>query len=249
MRQKGFALILIILVIVVLGVVGYFVLQNFKLNSSNGGTGISSTVPVANSPKPSLTTSELESIGESYNTGIISALRSGLVVKKISDPALIIPSNINKGQILNYFQLGNYYFALVMQYSTNFDLKVPNNYKITFTGLLVAKQGDTQWSVLTEIKDKQSDNANNPYYLWTDSNNLLLSVVDQNGAGSGEGIMKLFTFTSNGDWKLTGCYYFGQSYNVPSVNGDYFAYSSKLSKQIPKPLSECSNVTLISKTN
>ena len=72
----------------------------------------------------------------------------------------------------------------------------------------------------------------------------MLSVVDQNGAGSGEGIMKLFTFSNNGSWKLTGCYYFGGTYNGSSENGDYFAYSSKLSKQTPKPLTECNNVII-----
>lgn len=189
----------------------------------------------------------LPSVGLDYNIQIIDVLKAGMVIKKINNPSLKLPPNINEAQILNYFQLGNIYFALVMRSSMNVVLNVPKDHNATFTGILVSKQGEPQWVSFTEIKDKQVNDKNNPYYLWTDSNKLQLSVVDQNGAGSGEGTMKLFTFSNNGNWELTGCYYFGGTYNEPSVDGDYFAYSTKLSKQTPKPLIECNNLTITSR--
>jgi len=181
-----------------------------------------------------------------YNAQIIDALNTGQTVKKIDNPLLQPPPNINRNQILNYFQLGNIYFALVMQNSMNVVLNTPKDYTTTFTGILISKQGESQWTSFTKIKDRKSADKNNPYYLWTDSKQLLLSVVDQNGAGSGEGLMKLFTFTSDGSWKLTGCYFFGKTYNTPEISGDYFTYSSKLSKQTSRPLTECDNVILTS---
>ena len=185
-----------------------------------------------------------DSIESNYNNQIVNALEAGQTVKKTNNPSLRLPSNIDRAQIENYFQLGDIYFALVMQPSMNILLQLPKGFDTTFTGILISKRGEPQWTNFMEIKDKGNDNQNNPYYLWTDSNKLLLSVVDQNGAGSGEGTMKLFTFTSEG-WKLTECYYFGESYDEPAVDGDYFAYSSKLSEQTSKSLSECNNVSVL----
>lgn len=195
---------------------------------------------------PSPTQFQSDTSGIDYKVQIIDALKAGQIIKKINNPSLKLPPDINQAQILNYFQLGDIYFALVMQHSMNVVLNTPKDFSTTFAGILISKQGKSQWVSFTEIKDKGSNNKNNPYYLWTDSNKLLLSVVDQNGAGSGEGIMKLFTFSNGGNWELIGCYYFGGSYNQPSDNGDYFAYSSKLSKQTQKPLTECNNVMLTS---
>lgn len=189
----------------------------------------------------------LPSVGPDYRIQIVDALKTGLTIKKINNPSLKLPPNINEAQILNYFQLGSIYFALVMRSSMNVVLNVPKDYSTTFAGVLVSKPGESQWTGFTEIKDKQVGSKNNPYYLWTDSNKLRLSVVDQNGAGSGEGAMKLFTFSNNGNWELTGCYYFGGTYSDPSADGDYFEYSSKLSKQTPKPLTECKNVIITSR--
>jgi hypothetical protein len=179
------------------------------------------------------------------NTRVVDAYETNLSIKKINDPLFKLPAYVNKGQIKNYFQLGDIYFALVMQGSVNVPLDIPRNFKTTYIGILIAKLGDTQWTDFTGIIDKRSDNKNNPYYMWTYSNRILLTVIDQNGAGSGEGKMKLFAFSKNETWELTGCYYFGGRYNSSETDGDYFAYSSKLSEQEPAPLSECNNVTLI----
>jgi hypothetical protein len=96
-----------------------------------------------------------------------------------------------------------------------------------------------------EIKDSVTTDKNNPYYLVTDGNNLLLTVVDQNGAGSGEGIMKVFALTQTENWELKSCYYFGGHYSDPSTDGDYFASSADFSKQTPQSIEPCNNVQLI----
>lgn len=195
------------------------------------------------SPSITITPTPTQDSDTSYTTQIIVALKKGVEVNKTINPSLILPPGVDAAQILNYFQLGDLYFALVMQPSANVVLKTPKDFSVNFTGILVSKKGETSWSKLTEIKDIKPDDKNNPYYLWTDSKQLLLSIVDQNGAGSGEGVMKLFAFPYSGGWKLTECFYFGGSYNGNS-EGDYFAYSSKLTKQTPKPVAECNKVVV-----
>ena len=63
--------------------------------------------------------------------------------------------------------------------------------------------------------------------MWQEGNDLFLAVVDQNGAGSGEGNLTLLKI--NGD-KITpvGCYYFGTNYNDSQSEGDYFESAKNL---------------------
>ena len=119
------------------------------------------------------------------------------------------------------------------------------NFEAKFFGVLVAKEGQTQWQELLTITDKDSSPRNNPYYLWNDNKKLFLSIVDSGGAGSGEGIEKVYTLNNEGDWDLIGCYYFGGNYRSESLDGDNFAYSSKLDKQEKQSLDHCQNVNLI----
>jgi hypothetical protein len=56
--------------------------------------------------------------------------------------------------------------------------------------------------------------------------------------------MKLERLSADGGWELAGCYYFGEAYRGPSVDGDYFAFSQLLEKQREQPLESCQNVEL-----
>lgn len=180
----------------------------------------------------------------SFTTQISQLLKKGTAVKEINNPNLTLPSDIKAGQINKYFKIDNILFALVLRNSMNVVLSLPTDFISTFAGVLVAKQGDTQWTKLIEIKDAKATDKNNPYYLIVDNQKLLLTIVDQNGAGSGEGIMKVFALSETNDWKLERCYYFGGSYNDPTTDGDYFAFSIKFSKQTTRPIKTCNNVQL-----
>lgn len=191
---------------------------------------------------------KLENVNEaklSYSGQILDLLESRFVVKEIAKPNLVLPASINDNQIKKYFKIENLMFALVLNNSTNVELSLPTNFTPTFVGVLVAKKGDIEWSKLVEIKDLNSTSKNNPYYLIVENKKLLLTVVDQNGAGSGEGIMKLFALSKINAWDLEGCYSFGGNYNGPSTDGDYFAYSAIFSKQVPQSIKSCNNVNLI----
>jgi len=176
---------------------------------------------------------------------IVGALKAGATIKEIDWPDLALLAEINPGQINKYFRLGDILFALVQKNSMNVVLNLPANFTPTFAGVLAAQPGDTGWSKLIELKDAQVTDKNNPYYLTVDNKRLLLTVVDQNGAGSGEGLEKVFVLAETGDWKLLSCYYFGASYSDAATDGDYFAFSAKFSEQTPQSLAACGNVKLI----
>lgn len=184
---------------------------------------------------------------QTFTTQINKLLKRDSAIQEINNPNLTLPSDINAGQIKKYFKMDNIFFALVLRNSMNVILTLPTDYNPTFAGVLVAEQGDAQWTKLLEVKEMEVTNKNNPYYLMIDNQKLLLTIVDQNGAGSGEGNMKVFALSEANDWELDSCYYFGGSYSDPSTDGDYFAFSTKFSKQTVQPIEACNNVQLISK--
>jgi hypothetical protein len=156
-----------------------------------------------------------------------------------SAPEIPLPGNIISGQIMKYFKLGNIYLALILQPSMNVWLPdVPANYTASFAGVLAAREDDQAWTKLLELKDQAQTDKNNPYYLWLKDNKIFLSVVDQNGAGSGEGMMKVLTLNDKNLWVIDGCYYFNGNF----TDGDYFMFSQRLDKAEPRPLSDCNNL-------
>lgn len=195
-------------------------------------------------PAPTPAQTPTEKIG--FAARIQQSLAKGATVQEIANPKLALPSGIVEGQIKKYFKLDNLLFALVLRNSVNVVLNLPQDFTPSFAGVLAAAQGDAQWTKLAEIKDGPASEKNNPYYLLVDGQKLFVTVVDHNGAGSGEGLMKVFRLTPKNIWELAGCYYFGGNYNDVATSGDYFAFSAKLSKQSPQPLKSCQNVQLIS---
>jgi len=200
-------------------------------------------VPTKNTNVP---TGNVNGQTTSFTAQIVQLLNNGASIQEIGNPNLTLPSDINSNQIEKYFRLDAIMFALVMRNSMNVVLSLPAGFTPTYSGVLVAPQGSAHWTKLLEIKDAVATDKNNPYYLAVDNKKLLLTVVDQNGSGSGEGIEKVFTLSAANNWTLDSCYYFGGSYSDPSTDGDYYAFSAKFASQTPKPIASCSDVQLVS---
>jgi hypothetical protein len=126
-----------------------------------------------------------------------------------------------------------------MQNSMNVVLQTPADFKPQFVGVLRAQKEDTAWTKFIEIKDNIATDKNNPYYLWPLKNQLRLSVVDQNGAGSGEGIMKLFLIADD-KATLSGCYYYSGS----DTAENYFSNTRNISKFDSQPMEACNNAQI-----
>jgi len=169
---------------------------------------------------------------------IYQQIKDGTPVVAIADPKLRLPDDVHPGQIKKYFQIGTVAIGLVLQPSVNVVLDLPNQYVPSVTGVIISESG-APWRKYLEIRDTERTAKNNPYYLWAQEGQLYLSIVDQTGAGSGEGHMKLMRLAANGAWEVAGCYYFGATYNNTSSDGDYFAFSRYLDKQKKESASFC----------
>ncbi|MDP3941957.1 MAG: hypothetical protein Q8Q49_06645, partial [bacterium] len=180
----------------------------------------------------------------SHTEHITQSLHNNFTIEEIDNPHLTLPSDINAGQIEKYFQIDNTLLALVLRGSMNVQITVPIDFTVTFAGVLVAQQGDSQWTKLIEIENTEVTTRNNPYYLVVDNQKLLLTIVDQNGAGSSEGIMKVFALSETSHWKLESCYYYGGS-SDSFPDDDQFSFSARFSSFTPEPIGSCDNVELV----
>jgi hypothetical protein len=194
-------------------------------------------------PLPSAAPTQGEDVGITVTDLINQQLAASESLVVVDEIERKLPEDINSGQIGGYFQLGAASFALVRQPSMNVVLELPQDYQQHFTGLLLSVDGTT-WQKYLELGDAQTTDKNNPYWLWREDGMLYLSIVDQSGGGSGEGILKLEQYM-DGKWQLAGCYYFGANYYGAAEEGDYFASSQKLGQQQEQAPEACQNVKLI----
>jgi len=199
-------------------------------------TACASPQPVQTAPDPP-TLEEVSSL-------IHQQLDAGKSIVEIAPADRQLPASINPAQLGGYFQLGSIDFALAMQPSMNAPLTLPKGHSATFAGVLVSIDG-RNWTKYLEIRDEESTDENNPYYLWTDAGDLFLSIVDQTGPGNSKRIMKLEKLSDGADWKLVECYYFGLDSRGPSLDGDYFAFVQEVLKQKRQPLASCQSVNLL----
>lgn len=162
------------------------------------------------------------------------------VLREIDDPNFTLPEDINAGQIQKFFRLDEDYYALVMRNSMNIVLNVPADFKPKFVGLLKVEAGNTSWSKYLEIIDKVASAKNNPYHLWLDDGQLYLSIVDQNGAGSGEGIMKVFKLKGKKFISL-GCYYYPGS----ESSLHYYSNTRNIEMFTAQKSDDCNNLDII----
>jgi hypothetical protein len=199
--------------------------------------------PPSITPPESTPTALVELDISTLTNQVYQHIKAGTPIVEIADPQLPLPGDIYPGQIEKYFQVGEINVGLVLRTSSNFMLDLAEGQLPTFSGLLVSAEG-APWRKYLEIRDLQPTDKNNPYYLWAHEGELYLSIVDQNGAGSGEGIMKLVRLSSTGSWEIVGCYYFGGSYVGPGQDSDYFAFSQYLDRHRKEPRELCQNVEI-----
>ena len=209
----------------------------------------------ASQTTPSATKTQTTSESDS---GIIAKIKqeltSGEDLVPTKKPSFTLPTDIHEAQIDNYYLLGDVFVALVRRSSMNvyFLQDLPAGFDASFAGMIAADNNTRKWEKILTIRDSNATDKNNPYAIWTDGGYktpqryLFLTVVDQNGAGSGEGIMKLLTSTDAKTWIQEQCYYFdahvqGENYflstaiEISEGGSGFKKYSGK----------ECNNFRLI----
>jgi hypothetical protein len=123
-----------------------------------------------------------------------------------------LPSDVNQYQIIAYYQLGSIYdFAVIQRPSTNVLIEgLPQSFSPKFVGVLYARNNDTSWHKLArlQIESNINDRQTNPYHLWLANGKLRVSIVDTNGAGSGEGHESVWEYVEREKWTKKACVYY-----------------------------------------
>lgn len=132
-----------------------------------------------------------------------------------------IPTDIHIGQVT---ETDNVEFVLVQRQSLNIFLpKVPANFPANFAGVLNWNGRDLKWEKAIRVEDTNPElsSKNNPVSLRfegpIDTDQVpYLTVVDQNGAGSGEGIAKVLRPKTIDwkNWEVVECYYWSDGKKV-----------------------------------
>lgn len=139
-------------------------------------------------------------------------------------PAFVLPQGIEKAQLHEPQKIEDTYFIIFLKSSFN----IPISSNVQRSGVLYAKDGDKNWEIFYEITDlmKGSSYKNNPYNFWKEGNTYFTVVVDNSGAGSGEGIGKLIRINAESkQWEILDCFYYSPE--------SYIQYISSLPKNMP----------------
>ncbi len=150
---------------------------------------------------------------------ISDAFGEGNELEEIASAEFDLPEDIDESQLNIFFRIGDVYLALTVEPSINIYLEnFPNGMQAQFKGVLAAVDGDSEWTKFLTITDTGTA-KNNPYYMWNVGDTIMVSIVDDTGAGSGEGSMKIAEFADYGNSFISGdiCYY----YSAPGIDGYY----------------------------
>ena len=201
MRNNKGAVHIILLVIVLLLViiVGSWMQKNNKLNST--------TMPIPETDEP---TSAFQKINE---------------YKVEKTPKHTLPPGIHESQLWKGYTFKDTDYALFIKRNINFFSGIDRD--TTRSGVLYSQAEISDWKLLYEIVDTDRY-KNNPYYLWSEQELYYSVVVDDYGAGSGEGQGKLIRIDPNSqEWDIVHCFYYS-----PEDFDDYLNSTSN-----DKPLS------------
>jgi len=105
-------------------------------------------------------------------------------------------------QLSTSYEFGGYEYMLVQRSSMNLPIFKSTN----FAGVLRRAQGEPTYEKYLEITSNPDSAKNNLYMLWFD-NGLFLMMVDQVGAGSGEGTAKVIKIVDK-NTELVKCFYY-----------------------------------------
>jgi len=114
-------------------------------------------------------------------------------------------------QLRDTYTYSGYNYAEVWRSSMNAPIRNSTGY----AGVVRRTAGATEWQEYIKIISEPDQAKNNPYKLWV-GDGLYLLLVDQFGAGSGEGTAKLIKVTPENDtYDQVKCFYY-----VPETHGD-----------------------------
>lgn len=152
--------------------------------------------------------------------GIIE--KNNFQIKNIKD--------VPEERIDKIFQLDDILFAFVMQSNMNYYFDDIGDPELEFGGVLYSLDGGNVWEKLYIIKDvKEGDRLvrHNPINFFNDDLGLYLDIIDDRGAGSGEGnLVRLFSDDGGKNWNRQDCFsYIPEEYEALNKVNDLSSLS------------------------
>ena len=140
--------------------------------------------------------------------GFLLGIKQGKI-ESVNYPA--IRDLFSADQLKNIHTYKNYDYAGIWRASMNVPIRNSTNY----AGIVRRDAGTIEWQEYIKIVSEPDQAKNNPYKLWV-GDSLYLLLVDQYGAGSGEGIAKLVKVSREDDtYEQVKCFYY-----VPETHGN-----------------------------
>lgn len=154
----------------------------------------------------------------------------------------LLPDDVHVNQVFKTVGVGSGEYALIVRSNINIPVTTPAEFPALTSGVL-QNAGD-KWEWILQIEDITSsqDPKNNVLDVYEENGSLQLLVIDALGAGSGEGVAKIFSGADNGaSFTLSQCGYYSSAAGISEGfdPADLEAY--------PLTRSECQNAEVIVK--
>lgn len=211
---KNLLIVSIVANVLLLGalVFGFASQEDFDVRDDDGGVASDYDTIKNDIATPSKPSTEQPAPSVSVPTPAPVPTPTPTPASKPTVSAATLPLDIHMGQITKIIE--NTY-ALVSRRSMNMALSdVPANFDTKFGGVLIWDETKGKWVKFLSVTDVNPADKNNPIDMWFEapggpSRILYLRVKDQNGAGSGEGVVKTLTpkNVEMSAWSIVQCYY------------------------------------------
>jgi len=133
--------------------------------------------------------------------------------------------DIQPEQVGESFIVNGDTYVIVQQPSMNIPLSLSEDASVEFVGVL-KQAGEDGWIKVAQIEDVfeegETSPKNNPIAIWEEKGAVRVAIVDQTGAGSGEGVFKIFVFKDERVWVQESCGYFEPE------KGNFLTYEDRI---------------------
>jgi hypothetical protein len=124
-----------------------------------------------------------------------------------------IPADVLPGQIRGgVFQIDSKLYAMAYEPNLNFPMARITIKDIKWHGVLQSSDKGASWKKFFTIKDESDTSGQvkyNPVGVFAENGQLYIDIVNDRGAGSGEGYLKRYGTKDDGKmFAMTGCFYF-----------------------------------------
>lgn len=133
-----------------------------------------------------------------------------------------LPSDIYRTQVGKEVSIGNTKYLFILQGNSNYNIPIPDGENEKWAGILSSNGNGKTWKKFFTIKDPTVTEdgrtvtwRHNPLSITSVNGNIVIDLVDERGAGSGEGNLTRLSSINGTEWTKIGCFYYPGSEGGP----------------------------------